>query len=376
MTPHRLSAMRLSPLRTISPSRFTGLEACALREVWSAGGQPGLLPVSPQARLGSVIHRVLEQAWKGGVPPGQEAAVWGDELARINAQLTASWLEAHLAPLQNTLPDHGAKRARCLERLRSLVAPGQGQNHASRYLIGAEVNVWDGAREEDSVVFGKIDLLLRYEDGYEIVDEKTGAVLDETGQVKEEYQTQLRLYAALAQRRRGDWPKRLTLRDLRGKTFDVPYTSKQAETLLATARQRLQEVNALVPQGEAALARPAPATCRFCTYRPACAAYWAARSSPEKWPCDVRGMITDAPFNQRNGHLRLVVEAGGSEVAISNIARCPDPANLTPGTSVALYSLAEERAHLPPWKSFPDRYRATRDTTVYLPEVGGRGTSE
>ena len=42
--------LRLIPMGGIALSRYTALGQCALREVWSAGRQPTLLPASPYNR--------------------------------------------------------------------------------------------------------------------------------------------------------------------------------------------------------------------------------------------------------------------------------------------------------------------------------------
>ena len=66
MTPGELPSLHISPeLERISPSRFVSLDNCNLRELWVTPDHSPLLPVSPRARLGSIVHRLLELASNG-----------------------------------------------------------------------------------------------------------------------------------------------------------------------------------------------------------------------------------------------------------------------------------------------------------------------
>ena len=51
------------------------MQACLLREVWNASGNTPILPPSPLAELGSVIHQLLEAAGRGQFAARQEKGI-------------------------------------------------------------------------------------------------------------------------------------------------------------------------------------------------------------------------------------------------------------------------------------------------------------
>src|SRR5260221_6908410 len=75
-------------LRRVVPSRLTRLAACALREVFSAGGQTPLLPSPPGAVLGTVAHKLLEKAGRGEFTGWSKEAIY-DEWDRLVAGVEA-----------------------------------------------------------------------------------------------------------------------------------------------------------------------------------------------------------------------------------------------------------------------------------------------
>ncbi len=83
------------PLKRVSPSRFFSLTECPLREVWGASRQQPLLPNSPAARLGSVIHRLLEISGKGLIKnsdPVEIQHVWEGLVRNTEQEMEESWL--------------------------------------------------------------------------------------------------------------------------------------------------------------------------------------------------------------------------------------------------------------------------------------------
>ena len=66
MNPRPVTALQ-SPklLGSISPSRFTAIEACILKEACSGGKHSNLLPRFPKGFLGTVAHKMVEMGAKG-----------------------------------------------------------------------------------------------------------------------------------------------------------------------------------------------------------------------------------------------------------------------------------------------------------------------
>jgi len=67
MNRYTFPAIEIKPVQRISPSRYFSFRQCALREILSASKQPALLPVSPAARIGSIVHKIIEMASFGKI---------------------------------------------------------------------------------------------------------------------------------------------------------------------------------------------------------------------------------------------------------------------------------------------------------------------
>ena len=97
------SELSVTPLKRISPSRYTALKECRLRELWRAGGCSPLLPLAPAAKLGTVIHNLLELAGKGQFANLKFADIDAkfDSLVKdTEATMKQSWLECLMVPLK------------------------------------------------------------------------------------------------------------------------------------------------------------------------------------------------------------------------------------------------------------------------------------
>ena len=300
MNPGRINpkSLGVSPLKRLSPSRFIAVQSCALREVWAADRAPALLPSSPRAKLGMIVHALLEIAGNGQLgqkPEGQIDQTWARLVSECEEQMSKSWLERSLVPLSKTVPDFEVRRLRTRRiavRIAEEATSFVGVSEEKRKM-GFEVWV----ETPDELVGGRVDEIRQSANGLSLRDYKTGQILDAdtsggTATVKMDYQTQLRLYAVLYARKFGQWPSRLEIVDLDGQEFEVSFEIASCEALLEEAYQLLETVNNKVTEGAIELlATPGPSSCSACAYRPGCQAYRTARlgSSLTGWPTDIFG---------------------------------------------------------------------------------------
>jgi hypothetical protein len=121
---------------------------------------------------------------------------------------------------------------------------------------------------------------------------------------------------------------------LQGSVLDVPYTIHECEELLAKARKAVFAINTVISNNSPAsaeelLATPKPSTCRYCVFRPTCAAYKHAREQravEDEWPDDIWGMVREKRA-LGNGRLLLVIQpenGATSRVAIRGLSPNPD----------------------------------------------------
>lgn len=348
---------RVTPLGSISPSHFTSIRQCALKAVWAANRAPALLPVTPAARVGSVIHQLLEEAghgrFLGDGRPGAEKR-WSDLILTAEEEMRRSWLDRHLIPLSESLADFEVRRIQTIERAleidgaRSLVEPREGPRPAQGY--GFELPV----SSEDGLVRGRIDAVLPSKDGPVIRDYKSGAIFDSghglSHVVKEAYSTQLRLYAAMYAETTRVWPARLEVVPVLGRAQLEPIDRPACVRLLDEARACLRQLDTIIAQPrqraqdlEAKLAHPTPANCSVCPYRPGCTPYRAASSGQKGWPNDLWGRSRDIR-QLGNSSLMIVVERPeGVAVRVrglsSDPSRHPGLQGLRSGDEVAMFNL-------------------------------------
>jgi hypothetical protein len=295
-----LPALKL--LGSLSPSRFTSIEACVLKEACGSNKNSNLLPRYPKGFLGTIAHKLVEMGAKGALTGNQDeaAVVWDGLVAEEEARLAQNAIENHLVPLKRSCAEYFLIRARAIRatsQLAESVSLPRGLGAPSTKGLGYEI----GVSSNDGTVKGRIDAVTINEGALTISDYKTGAILLEEGgvsQIKPEYEAQLKLYAAIYYETYGRWPDRLLLLNLQGKDFEIPFSRLECERLLTDAKETFEKTNGKIQvalqHGDASsLASPSPKTCRFCAFRPGCKAYCDARQAqPDaEWPHDVWGRI-------------------------------------------------------------------------------------
>lgn len=353
----------LRPLRRVSPSRFLSLRECALREIWTASKQAPLLPSSPAARLGSVIHRLLQEAGEGLLGGGNNAAVESEWLKLVEiaeGEMRESWLEQSLVPLSKTVPQYEVRKIRACTKATEIAKESFRHPQASGTLAVNRFESW--VETPDGLVGGSIDQVKETSGGAILQDFKSGHVIDSEAQttrpeVKEEYKLQLKLYAALFASKHGRWPVKLEVVPLQGPTREVLFDADECNQLLEEAVSSLKQLNERIelasrqptaPASIRTFANPSPANCRFCVFRPCCEAFQAAKdvgTCDASWPRDVWGVVSDYKIlgNQKIG-LGLKVSGYPYEVARirgidPNTERHPALSRVRVGEKVAIYNL-------------------------------------
>ena len=368
------------PLRRVSPSRYIAMKTCLLREVWASSGNEPLLPPSPLARLGSVIHCLFEVAGRGqfdGNVDEQVNSKWDYLISNVEKEMARSPLTQHLAPMIRSIPDLQVRKLRACRRAAE-IAEAAAHTRKVRYEGSSKhagFEVW--VESDDRLVGGFIDRVTLTKKGVVLSDYKTGVILEHgagkgASKLKSEYEAQLQLYAALYHLRFGVWPIRLEVLPLQGAAVDVSFNPEDADRLLAEAIAFLRSSNRRLAESQngiarsAELASPQPVHCRFCLFRPACQVYWHARNEAPtgKWPIDLRGYVLELT-RLRNGKLSLRIGEGdslaSSSFTVRGLTNCVRRHPLLPclsiGGQVAVYGLKHD------YRS--DDYTETRRTAIY-----------
>jgi len=375
-----LKNLVVKQFRRVSPSRYTAMQACLLREVWIASGNKPLLPPSPLAELGSVIHRLLEAAGRGQLHSGRKEkvdATWDELVLDAERNMARSTLRQHQVPMSRSIPDFQVRKLRACRRAAKIAHDAfrayDGPPRQSPQPTGFELWV----ESDDGQVGGYIDRVTMTKEGVVLSDYKSGAVLDSgtgesSGELKRAYKVQMELYAALYRLKSGVWPIQLEIVPLQGTPVDVRFDPEKAERLLAEASTFLRSANKRIVEVEngsaeiIGLASPQSMYCRFCLFRPACRAYWIAKrqESQEKWPVDVLGFLRETT-RLRNGKVCMKIAEDDSPtsscITVRNLTdstdRHPLLHRIAIGKQVAVYGLNRD------YRS--GDYTETQNTVIY-----------
>ncbi len=346
--------LHIAPLRAVSPSHFTSLQTCALKEVWAGNGNSPLLPPSPAAHLGSIVHKLLEEAGQGKFATTGAAGIaerWCELLAATEDRLQQRWLDRHLIPLQSSVPQFEVRRLQACKAA-GVLNDRRKEHEGSGATVDPAYGFELPLESSDGLIRGRIDAILPSPEGPILQDYKSGAIFEIAGSdelvLKNEYADQLKIYGALYHERTGVWPHRLEVLPVSTAPYEVSFTPAECEELAHAARAAVAKVNDLIAtcnghELEASLANPSPSACCYCPYRPACHAYSSAtQPAIGSWPADASGEFRELRL-LGNGKRLLLLSSGEAQLAIRGLSsdpqRHPALSFLQEGDEVGAYSL-------------------------------------
>ncbi len=359
------SAARLKPLQRLAPSRFTAAAECPLREVLRINGAPQLLPTSAVAHVGTIIHKLLEEAAQDPamIPDAAEARF--NALLRDEEQRMAGTPDAIFLPLAQLVRDFGVRKRRAIlaaaNRARTArVVPSEPVRRQRS--TGPEV--WVASPHGE--VGGYIDDVVREGETIVLRDYKSGVAAQPGTTAHDEGMQQLRLYAALYEATHEVWPVAVEIVPIDGVAQREEVDRRVCTELLERACALYRRTNTVVASysarvAEQQLGRPAPDVCRWCEFRPVCSAYLTARASAEDWPLDAVGSV--AALNRLgNGKMSIQINEVGAVAHIRGITpdavRHPAFTALQPGVVAGLFNL----------KGRARNYEETLQTAIVLYE--------
>lgn len=303
----------------VSPSQFHSMKNCAYKSLLAeAFGKKPLLPVSPNAYLGTVLHKMLELISRGEIKNETELnSRFDSEILLMENKLKQLGYD-FFVPLQTNVRDFGMKKIQLKKYLRSATASPREQTS-----INFIPEKW--LESKDKLVGGRMDLIIEEADEIEIIDFKTGAitedVFDDNGEtyleVKNEYQEQLKLYAYLYFDCNEKFPTQLSLVDLAKQKFSVDFSEEECKAVFEEAKCLLTDTNKSVDT-MTFKANPSKTNCKFCLYRPACKFYLQFLTT-ENYFNDVCGLVKNV-VKYQNGNVSVFVEKGNNKISITGFA--------------------------------------------------------
>tara|TARA_R110000751_G_scaffold123489_2_gene224384 strand:- start:2665 stop:3738 length:1074 start_codon:yes stop_codon:yes gene_type:complete len=339
---NRIGNINFKEIERISPSQFYSMKNCAYKSLLArAFDRKPLLPVSPNAYFGTVLHKMLELIAKGVVIDEDEFNVEFDKQVKILEDDLQNKGFGFFVPLKIKLKNFGLKKVQLKKHLHS-----GAQQPTNSCDITFHSEKW--FESQDKFIGGYIDLVIEKGNSAEIVDFKTGAItqdcLDDEGEtfsdVKNEYKEQLRLYAYLYFENTGKFPTRLSLVDLAKRKFSVGFSEEECKSTFDEAKILLKTTNDCI-NTKSFSANPKEENCKYCLYRPACSFFQKKLETDFSFN-DVLGEIKDVKKFQ-NGNVTVILQNGTKRLTIKNFASEKfTELNNSKNKKISIYNLRKE----------------------------------
>lgn len=262
-------ATYLDTIGYLSPSDYFNSETSCYLQLLSKRNIPpeGKTPSHYKAILGTIAHKLLELSRKGVITNRRDFKAKWKELIAVQ--------EERLKSLYPTLQNCSISDFELCNKTWSIANSliGSYSNgipipSGNSSPFGAEKRV-----QLDGIIKGSIDLVRPFEDGAEIIDYKTGSVINEEGMIKDSYRLQLNLYAALFEATYDIPVKKLTISAINGTDYDVPKEVINASNLMSEAQSILTKINSLLDTADVSTLCNYSENCRFCNIRHLCPSF-------------------------------------------------------------------------------------------------------
>lgn len=354
---HKIGNINFKEIKRISPSQFYSMKNCAYKLLLAeAFDKKPLLPVSPDAYFGTVLHKMLELIAKGIVKSEDDFNAEFDKQVKLLEDDLQNQGFGFFVPLKIKLKNFGLKKIQLKKHLRSESGQQKIPNN-----INFSSEKW--FESQDKLIGGKVDLIIEKENGVEIIDFKTGAItqdcLDDEGEivsdVKTEYKEQLKLYAYLYFENTNKFPTNLSLIDLAKQKFSVEFSEDECKAIFDEAKNLLKTTNYCV-NTKSFSAIPEAQNCKYCLYRPACS-FFQEKLEIDFTYNDIAGEIKDVRKFQ-NGNVSVFLQNGEQRLTIKNFpGEKFDALNNAKNKRISIYNLRKEATDFV--------YSATSTTVIY-----------
>lgn len=316
---NRVGKIVFKEISRISPSQFYSMKNCAYKSLLAeAFYKKPLLPVSPNAYLGTAFHKILELIAKGVIKNEDDFNKAFDEQVKLQEENLMKMGYDFFIPLQKNVKDFGMKKILLKKHLRNI-----SERPVASSTIKFSSEKW--FESKDKLIAGKIDLVIEEEQATEIIDFKTGAItqdiLDDEGEIfseiKEEYKEQLKIYAYLYFETNDKFPTQLSLVDLAKQKFNIVFTESECNIIFKEAKQLLKATNASI-SSEKFVANPSNTNCKYCLYRPACSFFLKHLETDYSFN-DVSGLIINV-VKYQNGNVSVFLKCGEREITVTSFS--------------------------------------------------------
>jgi CRISPR/Cas system-associated exonuclease Cas4 (RecB family) len=355
---NKIEKIEFKKIKRISPSQFYSMKNCAYKSLLAeAFDKKPLLPLSPNAYFGTVLHKMLDLIAKGIIKSEVDFDTEFDkQITSIEEDLIQRGF-GFFVPLKFNLKNFGLQKIQLKKHLGK-----NSEKITSKREIIFHSEKW--LESQDKLIGGKVDLVIENGNEIEIFDFKTGAIkqdlLDDEGDVfsdvKNEYKEQLKLYAYLYFESTKKFPTALSIVDLAKQKFPIDFSVQECKSLFNEAKNLLKLTNDSI-NSNLFSATPNQENCKFCLYRPACSFFNTKLESDFSFN-DVIGTVTHVKKFQ-NGNVTVFLQNGNNQIIIKKISPNEfNNINKNNKQKIRFYNLRKELQEFV--------YSATNTTRIYM----------
>lgn len=355
---NKIGDINFKEIKRISPSQFYLMKNCPYKSLLAeAFDKKPLLPVSPNAYFGTVLHKILELITKGVIKnEGDFNAEFDKQVKALEGDLQRKGFD-FFVPLKIKSRNFGLKKIQLKKHLRNELEQSTSLSITTKF----HSEKW--FESKDKLIGGKVDLIIENGSGIEIIDFKTGAVmhdcLDDEGEivsdVKTEYKEQLKLYAYLYFENTNKFPTRLSLVDLTKQKYSIEFSEEDCKTVFSEAKSLLRATNECIRTNSFS-ANPTEVNCLYCLYRPACT-FFRVKLETGFSHKDVLGEVKGVKKFQ-NGNVSVFLQNEKKQFVVKNFtSENFEELRSSIGKKINIYNLQKETTELV--------YSATTTTMIY-----------
>lgn len=223
-----------------------------------------LLPPNKNAILGTIIHKLYELTIKEELTSLADLKNKWEELIADKKSIIAD----QYPTLRNaSLNDYDKRNCAIRYAMVMMRQPHHVENKRTGRRVFSEKRLDCRAIG----LKGTADKLVLDRGYVDVIDFKSGHVKDENGSIKTEYRVQLHLYALMCQYLSLGTPRNLSLVDINGEYYDVPFSHAFCKQLLIDVQDALKLLNnAIATKDFQSQAKPELGLCAKCSCRHVC----------------------------------------------------------------------------------------------------------
>ena len=300
----KLDLLPLKQLSSISPSQYNVLKTCPYRVILSSTYKKPLLPYYPGGHLGNVIHECIRLILTNQIKSDEKFNTeWEKLVAMEENKLVKLGYESY-TPLKRSVKGYTMKKF----AVKSLINRTDTRVSSK----GSDINFRHKhpLNSGNGLIKGKADLIIETQERVTITDFKSGRILKEDGEMKSEYEDQLKLYALLYSELEGKYPDELIIADLNRKEYQIEFTINECEDLGKDAIRAMKYINEKVDNNDrAGLANPSFENCKYCLYKPACSYHWDLDEVESSYLVNIRGVLKSIKQFE-NGDINATIMTG------------------------------------------------------------------